>query len=31
MSTTVPEERATIFMMTVQHWSDGTPDTMAGQ
>lgn len=26
-----PEERVTIFMMIVEHWSDGTPDATAGQ
>jgi hypothetical protein len=25
MSTSVPEERLTIFMVVVDHWSDGTP------
>ncbi len=30
MATNAPEERVTIFMMTVEHWSDGTPDKMAG-
>jgi hypothetical protein len=31
MSTNVPEERVTIFMVTVKHWSDGTSDTSSGQ
>ena len=25
-----PENRVTIFMMTVKHWSDGSPDSMDG-
>jgi hypothetical protein len=27
ISANSPEERVTIFMVTVPHWSDGTPDT----
>ncbi len=30
LSTYVPQARVTIFMMTVPHWSDGTPDTIEG-
>ncbi len=31
LATNVPEERVTIFMMRVEHWSDGTPDTKDGR
>ena len=30
MATNAPEARATIFMITVKQWSDGTPDTIDG-
>lgn len=30
MAANAPQERVTIFMMTVKSWSDGTPDTTYG-